>query len=84
MEKQILKKNRLGVTAITSAIPFSIEKSFVHKTKKDQSKIEKSEQIPITIDYTKLHKHYLKLSKIRLTCMYMCVCVCVCVCSIIL
>jgi len=65
MEKQILKKNRLGVTAITSAIPFSIEKSFVHKTKKDQSKIEKSEQIPITIDYTKLH---------------VCVCVCVCVC----
>jgi len=71
MEKPAqMLKDRLQITAITSAIPLSIEKSFAHKTKKDLSKIKKPEQISIIIDYTKLHKYYLKLSKIKLTCMY--------------
>jgi len=68
MEKtaQMFKNDQLQVTAIS----LSIEKSFEHKTKKNLLKVEKPEQIPIIIDYTKLHKHYLKLSKIKLTCMY--------------
>ncbi|XP_011329271.1 protoheme IX farnesyltransferase, mitochondrial isoform X2 [Ooceraea biroi] len=69
MEKptQVLENDRLQVTAITSAIPFSVEKDVCSKIKKDRSKVEESEQTPITIDYSKLHKDYLKLSKIKLT-----------------
>jgi len=49
--------------------PSSIKKSTC-KIEKDLCKIEKSEWTPILVDYTKLHKYYLKLSKIKLTCMY--------------
>lgn len=61
---------RLRVPAVTPVIPFSVEKNIIHKTKSDTCKIQKPEQVSIIVDYTKLHKQYLKLSKIRLTCKY--------------
>ncbi|XP_036151396.1 protoheme IX farnesyltransferase, mitochondrial isoform X2 [Monomorium pharaonis] len=53
------------VTTLTA--PFLAEKSVACKVEKDTCKIDKSEWTPIIVDYTKLHKHYLKLSKIKLT-----------------
>lgn len=60
------------VAAITPVVPFPVDKTVVHKIKKNPcaSQVQVSEWSPITVDYTKLHKHYLKLSKIRLTCKY--------------
>ncbi|XP_032665370.1 protoheme IX farnesyltransferase, mitochondrial isoform X2 [Odontomachus brunneus] len=48
-------------------IPFPVDKTVVHKIKKDPCQVQVPEWSPITVDYTKLHEHYLKLSKIRLT-----------------
>lgn len=65
---QVLENDRLRVTEITSTIiPLSIEKNVARKIKKDSSRAEESEHTPIVVDYSKLHKHYLKLSKIKLT-----------------
>lgn len=58
---------RVGVTTVID--PFPTKKSVARTIEKDPYKIEKSEWTPIIVDYTKLHKYYLKLSKIKLTCM---------------
>ncbi|KAG5341358.1 COX10 protein, partial [Acromyrmex heyeri] len=54
---------RIGLTTL---VPFP-EKNVVCKIEKDPCKIEKSERTSLITDYIKLHKHYLKLSKIKLT-----------------
>lgn len=59
------KQKRVGATTLIASFP--VEKSVVCKIEKDPCKKEKSEWTPIIVDYTKLHKHYLKLSKIKLT-----------------
>lgn len=71
MEKptQILKNGHKRAAVTTPTVSF-VEKSVTYEVEKDPHKIEKSEWTPIIVDYTKLHKHYLKLSKIKLTCMY--------------
>ncbi|XP_011139220.1 protoheme IX farnesyltransferase, mitochondrial isoform X2 [Harpegnathos saltator] len=58
---------KLQVARVTPTIPFPVGKTVVHEIKKNLSQIQMSEWSPIIVDYTKLHKHYLKLSKIRLT-----------------
>ncbi|XP_011860829.1 PREDICTED: protoheme IX farnesyltransferase, mitochondrial [Vollenhovia emeryi] len=55
---------RFGATGLT--VPL-VQKNVAYETEKDAHKTESSEWTPILIDYTKLHKHYLRLSKIRLT-----------------
>ncbi|KYM98015.1 PREDICTED: protoheme IX farnesyltransferase, mitochondrial isoform X1 [Cyphomyrmex costatus] len=54
---------RIGLTTLVS-LP---EKNVAYRTEKESCKIEKSEWTPLITDYTKLHKYYLKLSKIKLT-----------------
>lgn len=65
---QSVEDTRLRVATVTPVIPFPVDKTVIHKIKKDPCQIQASEWSLITVDYTKLHKHYLKLSKIRLTC----------------
>lgn len=60
---QISKDGYKRIGAITPTVSF-IEES---KIEKDPHKLEMSEWTPVIINYTKLHKHYLKLSKIKLT-----------------
>ncbi|XP_011636151.1 protoheme IX farnesyltransferase, mitochondrial [Pogonomyrmex barbatus] len=69
MEKsvQIVKDSRLQIGATTSTIPFFAKKNNANKIDKSPPEVKESEWTPIMIDYTKLHKHYLKLSKIKLT-----------------
>jgi len=63
-------EDRLRIVTVTPVIPFPPTKeNVVHKTEKQPCKVE-PEWTPVIVDYTKLHKHYLKLSKIKLTCMY--------------
>ncbi|KAL0124064.1 hypothetical protein PUN28_006097 [Cardiocondyla obscurior] len=52
---------------LTTTLTVPIAKKNVYTTQKDIDKIEKLEWTPIKTDYTKLYKHYLKLSKIKLT-----------------
>lgn len=67
---QTVEYDRLQIGAVTSIIPCSTKKSVACEIKKDPYKVEKSEWRSIVVNYTTLHKHYLKLSKIKLTCMY--------------
>lgn len=67
---QTVKNGDKRVSATTPIISLHAERSVVYKIEKDLHKIEKSKWTPVIVDYTKLHKHYLKLSKIKLTCMY--------------
>lgn len=65
---QTVEENRFRI--VTPAIPLLTKKSIAHKIKKQPCKVDESEWTPVIVDYAKLHKHYLKLSKIKLTCMY--------------
>lgn len=67
---QTMEDDRLQIGAITPIIPFPIKKNAVGEIKKNLHKVEKPEWKSIIINFTILHKHYLKLSKIKLTCMY--------------
>ncbi|XP_014476965.1 PREDICTED: protoheme IX farnesyltransferase, mitochondrial [Dinoponera quadriceps] len=67
---QSAEDSRLRVAVATPVIPFPVEKAvekIVHKVKNNPGQVQMSEWSPIKVDYTKLHKHYLKLSKIKLT-----------------
>lgn len=67
---QTLKNSYKQIGAITSTISFAEKSKIAYKIEKVPHKLETSEWTPVVIDYTKLHKHYLKLSKIKLTSMY--------------
>jgi len=69
-QKQMMdeKYDRLQISAVTT-VPFPTKKKVAYEMKKDPLKVEKSEWKSIMVNYTMLHKHYLKLSKIKLTCM---------------
>lgn len=73
MEKplQSVEDSRLEIpTSTIHAISSVRDKNIAYEIKKDLCKVQEPEWTPITIDYNKLHKHYLKLAKIRLTGMY--------------
>lgn len=69
-QKQMMdeKYDPLQISAVTT-VPFPTKKKVAYEMKKDPLKVEKSEWKSIMVNYTMLHKHYLKLSKIKLTCM---------------
>lgn len=54
------------VATLTPIISISVKKD-LYSVERNSNKLKELEWIPVTMDYTKLHKHYLKLSKIRLT-----------------
>lgn len=66
---QTVKDGHKRVSVTTPIVSLHAEKN-ICKIEKNPHKIENSKSTPVIIDYTKLHKHYLKLSKIKLTCMY--------------
>lgn len=59
-------KFSIMISAVTT-VPFPTKKKVTYEMKKDPLKVEKSEWKSIMVNYTMLHKHYLKLSKIKLT-----------------
>lgn len=67
---QLMEDDRLQINAMTPVIPFPTKKNAACEIKKNLHKVEKPEWKSIVVDYNTLHKHYLKLSKIKLTCMY--------------
>lgn len=64
---QTVEYDRIQIGTVNSIIPRPSEKQIACEVKKDVHKVEKPEWRPIVIDYTTLHKEYLKLSKIKLT-----------------
>lgn len=65
-QTQTMEYDRLQTGAITTAsLP---EKKIACEVKKDSLKLGKSEWKSIMVNYSMLHKYYLKLSKIKLTC----------------
>lgn len=61
-------EDRLRIVTVTPVIPFPTKKyTNVHKIKKQPCKVDESEWTPVIVDHKKLHEHYLKLSKIKLT-----------------
>lgn len=67
---QTVEYDRMQIGTVTSIISRPIEKNIACEVKKDVYKVEKPEWRSIVTDYTTLHKQYLKLSKIKLTCTY--------------
>ncbi|XP_011254390.1 protoheme IX farnesyltransferase, mitochondrial [Camponotus floridanus] len=68
-QKQMMdeKYDRLQISAVTT-VPFPTKEKVAYEVKKDPvEKVGKSEWKSIMVNYTMLHKHYLKLSKIKLT-----------------
>lgn len=68
-QTQTIEYDPLQINAVTSIVPFSTEKKVACDMNKDSLKVEKLKWKSIMVNYTMLHKHYLKLSKIKLTCM---------------
>lgn len=68
-QTQTMEYDPLQINAVTSIVPFPPKKKVACETKKNSLKVEKLEWKSIMVNYTMLHKHYLKLSKIKLTCM---------------
>ncbi|KAL6420708.1 hypothetical protein ACFW04_013984 [Cataglyphis niger] len=64
---QLIEDDRLQIDAINPIIPFPTKKNAACEINKNLHKVEKPEWRSIVVNYNTLHKHYLKLSKIKLT-----------------